>query len=215
MAIDAYMYFKDYSNKYMASESQVNLIKSGDPDAIFNLFSGPASGSNVTTVAGVTNNGLFEVEDYSFDIEQTLNIGSGGSGSGAGKITFNPFSITRKIDCSSPVFFQMACAGTPFREVSLGLRKSSGGSTAAIAGGSGAFFVSFTFKLVAVKTISWAHDDESPKETVTFEYGAMVIQYAQQKTDGTFTAIIPGGWNKVNNIGDNNPTLALGGSGST
>jgi hypothetical protein len=22
-----------------------------------------------------------------------------------------------------------------------------------------------------VKTISWSHDDESPKETVTFEYG--------------------------------------------
>jgi bacteriocin-like protein len=23
----------------------------------------------------------------------------------------------------------------------------------------------FTFKLVAVKTVSWAHDDEAPKET--------------------------------------------------
>jgi hypothetical protein len=27
------------------------------------------------------------------------------------------------------------------------------------------------FKMVAVKTISWAHDDEAPKETTTFEYG--------------------------------------------
>jgi type VI protein secretion system component Hcp len=32
-------------------------------------------------------------------------IGSQSSGAGAGKITFNPFSITRKIDQSSPVFF--------------------------------------------------------------------------------------------------------------
>jgi hypothetical protein len=24
-------------------------------------------------------------------------------------------------------------------------------------------FLSFTFKLVAVKTVSWAHDDEAPK----------------------------------------------------
>ncbi len=31
----------------------------------------------------------------SFDIEQVLNIGSQSSGSGAGKVTFNPFSITR------------------------------------------------------------------------------------------------------------------------
>jgi hypothetical protein len=32
----------------------------------------------------------------SADIEQTLNIGSQSSGAGAGKVTFNPFSITRK-----------------------------------------------------------------------------------------------------------------------
>jgi bacteriocin-like protein len=32
----------------------------------------------------------------SFDIEQVLNIGSQGSGAGAGKVTFNPFSITRE-----------------------------------------------------------------------------------------------------------------------
>jgi hypothetical protein len=36
-----------------------------------------------------------------FDIEQTLNIGSQSTGAGAGKVTFNPFSITRKIDVSS------------------------------------------------------------------------------------------------------------------
>ena len=31
----------------------------------------------------------------SFDIEQVLNIGSQSSGAGAGKVTFNPFSIRR------------------------------------------------------------------------------------------------------------------------
>jgi hypothetical protein len=25
-------------------------------------------------------------------------------------------------------------------------------------------------------TVTWSHDDESPKETVTFEYGALVIK---------------------------------------
>ncbi len=72
---------------------------------------------------------MFEVEDYSFDIEQTLNIGSQSSGAGAGKVTFNPFSITRKIDKSSPRVLQMACAGTPFQNVSLGLRKAAGGDS--------------------------------------------------------------------------------------
>jgi len=31
-----------------------------------------------------------------FDIEQILSIGSQSTGVGAGKVTFNPFSITRK-----------------------------------------------------------------------------------------------------------------------
>ncbi|MFY9957119.1 hypothetical protein [Bradyrhizobium sp.] len=38
-----------------------------------------------------TSKGLFEVEDYSFDIEQVLSIGSQSTGAGAGKVTFNPF----------------------------------------------------------------------------------------------------------------------------
>jgi hypothetical protein len=33
---------------------------------------------------------------------ETVIGGSQSSGAGAGKITFNPFSITRKIDVSSP-----------------------------------------------------------------------------------------------------------------
>jgi hypothetical protein len=32
--------------------------------------------------------------------------GSQSSGAGAGKVSFNPFSITRKIDRASPIFFQ-------------------------------------------------------------------------------------------------------------
>jgi bacteriocin-like protein len=34
------------------------------------------------------NGGLFEIEDYSFDIEQTLSIGSQSTGAGAGKVKF-------------------------------------------------------------------------------------------------------------------------------
>jgi hypothetical protein len=37
--------------------------------------------------------------------ETTLNIGSQSSGAGAGKVTFNPFSITRHVDKASPVLF--------------------------------------------------------------------------------------------------------------
>jgi type VI secretion system secreted protein Hcp len=193
MAVDAYMFFQGYDNQYLASESQVQLSAgAGDVADMISPFSKAAS---TKTERGC---GLFEVEDYSFDIEQTLNIGSQSSGTGAGKVTFNAFSITRKIDCASPIFFQMACAGKAFQTVGLGMRKSAGNAA------SGVMFLVFTFKLVAVKTVSWAHDDEAPKETVTFEYGGLHVQYAQQKPDGSLMAPIPGGWNRVKNIAADN-----------
>jgi type VI secretion system secreted protein Hcp len=194
MAIDAYMYFKDYKGTYLKSESQVRLAKAdGDIPDLISPFEEAAKKYNPQ------NSGLFEIEDYSFDIEQVLSIGSQSTGAGAGKVTFNPFSITRKIDCASPTFFQMACSGKSFQTVGLGMRKSAGNAA------SGVMFLVFTFKLVAVKTVSWAHDDEAPKETVTFEYGGLVIQYAQQKPDGRLLAPIPGGWNRVRNVENQDP----------
>jgi len=187
MAIDSLMCFLGYDKKYLPSESQVDLSKNTDETDKVELI-------KPFRAAGPGN--IFEVEDYSFDIEQTLSIGSQSTGAGAGKVSFNPFSITRKIDMSSPVFYENACSGKPFESVFLGLRKSAG------TGATGTFFLLFTFKLVAVKTVGWAHDDEAPKETVTFEYGGLQIRYGRQKPDGTIAQIFSGGWNRVKNTQD-------------
>lgn len=191
MAIDAYMFFKEYltnGGKYLASESQVARGKGADP-----MF------DNFGFKEALGNGGIFEVEDFSFDVEQTLNIGSQSSGAGAGRITFNPFSITRKIDRASPRLFEMACSGTSFETVALGARKSSGGDQ------SGTIYLVFKFKLVAVKTIGWSYDDESPKETTTFEYGGLQVHYTVQKPDGSPGQTLAGGWNRVKNIKDQDP----------
>jgi type VI protein secretion system component Hcp len=47
-----------------------------------------------------------KVEQISKDelSEKELEKATGGDGAGAGKVSFNPFSITRKIDKSSPIF---------------------------------------------------------------------------------------------------------------
>jgi len=183
MAIDSYVVFIPYTGSPLLSESQVDMSKNNEELA-----------SDLKNYASASQ--LFEVEDYSFDIEQVLNIGSQSTGAGAGKITFNPFSITRKIDRSSPILFDMACSGTAFKQVSLALRKAAGGEL------SGVIFLRFDFKLAAVKTISWSHDDESPKETTTFEYGGMLIRYCQQNPNGSLATAIPGGWNRVKNVRD-------------
>ena len=198
MAIDSYMSFMLYGGKMLTAESQVDFTKNSEP-----LMSQPSTLGGKGTYPNSGPCSVFEISDFSFDIEQTLNIGSQSSGAGAGKVTFNPFSITRNIDCASPTFFQMACSGTAFQQVTLALRKSVGDS----GGGakvSGQIFLRFDFKLVAVKTVSWSHDDESPKEEVTFEYGGLQVRYNQQDASGDMTKIplYVGGWNRVRNTQD-------------
>jgi hypothetical protein len=40
-------------------------------------------------------NKSFEVKDFSFGVENPTTVGSATGGAGAGKITFNPFSVTK------------------------------------------------------------------------------------------------------------------------
>ena len=75
MAISAYMWFQDTDGLYLDSESQVDFAKS-------------AQGSGIDFPP---NSNIFEVDSYSVDIVQVLNIGSQSSGAGAGKVTFDPF----------------------------------------------------------------------------------------------------------------------------
>ncbi len=171
MAVDAYINFTRYDDTTLTSESQ-----------------------------NTVHPGWSEVADYSFDIEQILNIGSASAGAGAGKVTFNPFSITRKVDVNSPIFFHMCCSGTPFKSVDLALRKASGASSLTSAGQD---YLIFTFKLVAVRTISWTQSDEGPGEVITFEYGGLDITYSKQNADGSYVAKPAfAGWNRVKNVVD-------------
>ena len=70
-------------------------------------------------------------------------------------------------------------------------------------------YLVFVFKLVAVKTISWSYDDESPKETITFDYGGLQVHYSQQQANGSMKTPIPGGWNRVRNVEDFDPTALI------
>ncbi len=187
MAIDAYLWFLKYDGTFLDSESLVDVSKQPKPPEI----------------TFPPDDNIFEIEAYSFDIAQSLNIGSQATGVGAGKVSFNPFSITRKTDRTSPVLYQMACSGAAFETVVLVLNKSAGGKAASVA------FQRFTFKLVGVKSMAWISDDETPKETVTFEYGGLLVEYWIQKPDGSLGSRILGGWNRVKNIVDHDPGSAL------
>ena len=53
-----------------------------------------------------------------------------------------------------------------------------------------------------MKTVSWSHDIEFPKENMTFEYGGLQIFYGAQKQDGSMSPTVVGGWDRVQNRQD-------------
>lgn len=89
----------------------------------------PLSPLNIRSVVGARSNApghAFEIEDFSFDIEQVLSIGSASSGAGAGKVNFNPFSVTKKIDSASPLFFKTLVPGKHIPKVKLEIYRDEG-----------------------------------------------------------------------------------------
>jgi type VI protein secretion system component Hcp len=134
---------------------------------------------------------VIEVQSASFDGVQVLNIGSQSSGAGAGKVTFNPFSITRKPEASSPTFWGQMCSGTPFKTVVFTATES----------GTNTPFLTFTMGLVAIKTMGVAASETGGVlETVSFEYGQATYGAAQQNSDGSLGKMVTAGWDVTKNI---------------
>ncbi|MDX6201917.1 MAG: type secretion system secreted protein Hcp [Frankiales bacterium] len=184
MAVDSYMIFTPYNGSGgfgapLTSESHA-LLPAKD---LAGFVLAPATG--------------FSIADFSFDIDQTLAIGSAGSGTGAGKVKFNPFSVTRNIDKLSPVLFQHCCTGQAFAKIDLLQVRP-----AATAGAAGLLFLQYTFKLAAVATLATSYGEEGPKEAVTFQYADLQIRYAQQKIDGSFLTPVVAGWDIVKGAQD-------------
>jgi len=153
-----------------------------------------------TTEIAATKDGIetanpqfIPIQTYSSDVEQTLNIGSQSTGAGAGKITYNPLRITKTLDGISTTLFQNAASGTPYKTVEIFFVHEKLGLQALQ-----------TYKLVAVKSVSWAavSGEGSVTESVAFEYGGFILTVYQQNTNGSF-AVLQSGWNRVRNISDN------------
>ncbi len=175
-SVSIYLRLTDYSGRVVAA----------DGTAIASV--------NVDNVGFDTNSPQFtKVLTYNASVEQTLNIGSQSTGAGAGKITFNPFSITRYLDATSPLLFQASASGTPYKTAEIFFVSAQN-----------TIFSRLTYKLAAIKTVAWAADGNSAVvETVAFEYGTVVITVNKQSPDGKVNSATQSGWNIIKNVLDN------------
>jgi type VI secretion system Hcp family effector len=113
--------------------------------------------------------GLFEVEDYSFNIENPTQVGSQ-AGAGSGKVGFNEFSIKKVTDQASPAFFNNAATnGAHFKKVTFNICGQD---------------CSTTIETVTLTDVSVADDSQSNDgspggrslEAITFSYGGITVE---------------------------------------
>jgi type VI protein secretion system component Hcp len=181
MAIEFYVYLVTQNGAVLPGESQI-VSPPQDP------FKRAEVGAHAIPT---------QLVSYSFDIEQTLNIGSQSAGAGAGKVTYNPLTITKRVDVNSPTLFSMCCSGTPFKYLDLLLVDNTGTPSTTLVP-----FAAYGLGLVAVKTISHAGGggDNTNIETVSFEFGQLSIGYAKQLSTGALDPFHYTTWDRVNNV---------------
>jgi len=133
-----------------------------------------------------------EIVSFAFGVSQAETSGSASTGAGAGKAKFEEFTIDKAVDLASVPLYNACTAGAHFPSVMLVIRKS---------GGSNMLYLQYIFRMVFVTNVSWSGGggEEAPKETIKFKFGAMGIQYIQQKADGTEGTKMQGSWNTTSN----------------
>jgi type VI secretion system secreted protein Hcp len=128
----------------------------------------------------------FEITDWSFGVENPTTIGSATGGAGAGKVKFDEFKITKRVDTASPMLFKACASGQHFKEVVITVRRA-GQSTA---------YVTYKLETVFITSIqTGSSGGETPMETITFVYGKLTT--TETPVSGPLVSF---GWDQIRNI---------------
>ncbi len=146
MAIDAYIIFTQEDGTTIQGESATQIALPAP------LGGGPA-------------NLALQLSAFAMETENVVSIGSATSGAGAGKVKFDPLTITRNFDAASPALFQLCAAGSHLKQVQLIVSRTGA------AGAAPKPFLVFTFSLVFVQNVSWSGsaDGNGVTETINLE----------------------------------------------
>lgn len=140
--------------------------------------------------------GGFDVIDFSFGLENPVNVGSASGGLASGRASFERMVINKYTDTATTDLVLCSCTGTHIDEFHLSIRK--GGADAKTSGGE---YVHVQLNHVLIESIKWqgADGDEAFKDEVTMAYAAIKISYKKQDYKG---ALSDGGtvqWNQTKN----------------
>jgi type VI secretion system secreted protein Hcp len=139
----------------------------------------------------------------SFDLgasSPTLNIGSATKGAGAGKVTFQPFTVTKTVDRYSSDLFLDLAAGKALASAEIIVRKPDATGTAIPV-------AQYLMKQVLLTSVHISGTAKNTTETIQGEYGAIQFVFYGQTNNGTTKPVSSGGWSQVTNSQTATPTV--------
>lgn len=149
-----------------------------------------------SSIGGISG-GIQLTGEWSFSVENKLNIGAHTGGIGSGKAEFLEFTAKHQFDKASTDLFAGCTPGIAFQGVYLSLMKSSGSKSGS---NMETEFVRWTFNGFGIQKIEWAAGDDAPEETITFRFGACKMEYKRQDPQsGDLIVAGTAEWSQVQN----------------
>jgi type VI secretion system secreted protein Hcp len=165
------------------------------------LFFSQKSGQGNIEIEGeskLIDDGIALTDEWSFSLENKLNITQHTGGAGSGKAEFEAFTIKKQVDKASPNLLIACGAGAHFHGVQLKIFKAGGNKEEA----KDNLYLAWTFNQLVVEKVEWSFGDPAPEETVTFKFASCHIAYGQQDAHGKIKGKAAGAWNQISNTSD-------------
>ena len=117
----------------------------------------------------------FDLIDFSFGVENQVNVGSSSGGLGSGRVQLDRFEFSKNMDTASCDMVLAACTGDHIPELHLSLRKGGGGGA------------------------SGSDGDEAFVDNVVVAFAGIKIDYMKQDMTGKLEAGGAVEWNQTTN----------------
>jgi type VI secretion system secreted protein Hcp len=163
-------------------------------DAVLN-FNNASNGLQPKGESQYYDGGIPLRDEWTFALENKLNITQHTTGAGGGKAEFEAFTVKKQCDSASPDLLIACGGGYHFEGVTLRIMKSGGKS----ASPKDNVFIVWTFNQLVVEKIEWSYADPVPEENLTLKFGACAVVYGKQDSSGNITPAGSGSWNQIAN----------------
>jgi type VI secretion system secreted protein Hcp len=134
-----------------------------------------------------------EIESFSWGATQSGTFASGGGG-GAGKVSFQDFHFTTRVNVASPNLMLACATGQHIKSAILTVRKAGKDQQEY-------YIVKMTDNLVSSFQSGGSEGSGvMPTDQISLNFAKIEFEYKMQKADGSLGAGVKGGWDLKQNV---------------